>query len=72
MATRLPTLDTGMFIVIFIVVMYLAIVFTLLFYVKNDWCDLLFPNMTVTKKSYLFFFVYYLTGKSSLPAQKLL
>ena len=39
--------DTGMVVVIFISLMYMVLVFSLLFYVKNDWCDLLFKNMTV-------------------------
>ena len=43
------TLDTGMIVVVFICIMYLVLVFGLLFYVKNDWCDLLFKNMTVRK-----------------------
>ena len=41
------SVDTGMVIVIFISMMYLAIVFILLFYVDNEWCDLLHKNMTV-------------------------
>ena len=41
------SLDTGMIVVIFISLMYIVLVFGLLFYVKNDWCDLLFKNMTV-------------------------
>ena len=41
------SVDTGMIIVIFISMMYLAIVFVLLFYVGNEWCDLLHKNMTV-------------------------
>ena len=40
--------DTGMVVVIFISMMYIVLVFGLLFYVKNDWCDLLFKNMTVS------------------------
>ena len=28
--------------------MYMVLVFGLLFYVKNDWCDLLFKNFTVS------------------------
>ena len=34
---------------IFIIIsaMFLVLVFGLLFYVKNDWCDLLFKNFTV-------------------------
>ena len=43
------SLDTGMIVVVFICIMYLVLVFGLLFYVKNDWCDLLFKNMTVSK-----------------------
>ena len=39
--------DSGMVVVIFICMMYIGLVFVLLFYVKNDWCDLLFKNMTV-------------------------
>ena len=39
--------DSGMVIVIFICMMYIVLVFGLLFYVKNDWCELLFKNMTV-------------------------
>ena len=42
------SVDTGMVIVIFISLMYMVLVFGLLFYVKNDWCDLLFKNMTVS------------------------
>ena len=44
------TVDTGMVVVIFISMMYIVLVFILLFYVKNDWCDLLFNNMTVSMK----------------------
>ena len=43
------TVDTGMMVVIFIMGMYITLVFILLFYVKNDWCDLLFQNMTVSR-----------------------
>ena len=39
-------IDSGMVVVIFISLMYLTIVFGMLFYVKNDWCDLLFKNFT--------------------------
>ena len=42
------SVDTGMGIVIFISLMYMVLVFGLLFYVKNDWYDLLFKNMTVS------------------------
>ena len=31
--------------------MFLVLVFGLLFYVKNDWCDLLFKNFTVSPSS---------------------
>eukprot|EP00092_Neocalanus_flemingeri_P037187 GFUD01040487.1.p1 GENE.GFUD01040487.1~~GFUD01040487.1.p1 ORF type:complete len:133 (-),score=31.44 GFUD01040487.1:99-497(-) len=40
------SVDTGMVVVIFISLMYIVLVFGLLFYVKNEWCDLLFKNMT--------------------------
>ena len=43
------SLDSGMIIVIFICAMFLVLIFGLLFYVKNDWCDLLFKNFTVIK-----------------------
>ena len=42
------SIDTGMVVVVFICIMYLVLVFGLLFYVKNEWCDLLFKNMTVS------------------------
>ena len=42
------SIDTGMVVVIFISLMYMVLVFGLLFYVKNEWCDLLFKNMTVS------------------------
>ena len=41
------SVDCGMIVVIMISMMYMVLVFGLLFYVKNDWCDLLFKNMTV-------------------------
>ena len=41
------SLDSGMIVVIMISLMYMVLVFGLLFYVKNDWCDLLFKNFTV-------------------------
>ena len=44
------SMDTGMVVVIFISMMYIVLVFILLFYVKNEWCDLLFNNMTVSSK----------------------
>ena len=49
------SIDTGMVVVVFICIMYLALVFGLLFYVKNEWCDLLFKNMTVKGSNKLFF-----------------
>ena len=39
--------DSGMVVVIFIGMMYMVLVFGMLFYVKNDWCDPFFKNMTV-------------------------
>ena len=36
-------------IVVFISLVYLVIVFTLLFHIKNEWCDLLFRNFTVSR-----------------------
>ena len=44
------SVDKGMVVVIFISMMYIVMVFILLFYVKNDRCDLLFNNMTVSSK----------------------
>ena len=41
------SVDSGMIVVIFISLGYLMLVFGLLFYVKNEWCDLLFSNFTV-------------------------
>ena len=41
------SVDSGLVVVMFICLMYIVLVFGLLFYVKNDWCDLLFKNMTV-------------------------
>jgi hypothetical protein len=46
-AVRVPV-DSGLLVVIIIITMYMAIVFGLLFYIKNDWCDLLYKNFTVT------------------------
>ena len=42
------SIDTGMVVVVFICIMYLALVFGLLFYVKNEWCDILHYNLTVS------------------------
>jgi hypothetical protein len=36
------SMNTGMIIVIFISMMYLPIVFVLILYVGNKWCDLLY------------------------------
>ena len=41
-------LDSGMVVVLIISTMYMVLVFGLLFHVKNDWCDLLFKNFTVS------------------------
>ena len=41
------SVDSGMVVVIIISMMYMVLVFGLLFYVKNDWCDLLFKNFMV-------------------------
>ena len=46
MVGKVP-IDSGMVVVVFISLMYLSLVFGLLFYVQNDWCDLLFKNFTV-------------------------
>ena len=40
--------DSGLVIVGFITMVYVILVFTLLVYVKYEWCDLLFKNNTVT------------------------
>jgi hypothetical protein len=45
------SVDSDMVVVIFISLGYLVLVVGLLFYVKNDWWDLLFKNMTVIKLS---------------------
>ena len=39
--------DTGLAVVVLILTMYIMLVLGLLFYIKNDWCDLLFKNYTV-------------------------
>ena len=41
----------GMMVVVYISLMYISLVFCLLFYVKNDWCDLLYKNFTVSLKA---------------------
>ena len=48
------SVDSGMIVVILISMMYMVLVFGLLFYVKNDWCDLLFQNFTVKIKEKVF------------------
>ena len=65
------SLDTGMIVVIFISLMYIVLVFGLLFYVKNDFCDLLFKNMTVRSNLTLNVQYFTISGKCCLPAQKL-
>ena len=47
------SVDSGMVVLIFICLMYIMLVFGLLFYVKNDWCDLFFRNMTVHRNKIL-------------------
>ena len=46
-------LDSGLVVVIFITTVYLLLVFGLFFYVKNEWCYVLFKNFTVRKGSVL-------------------
>ena len=41
-------MDSGLVIVTFITFVYIVIMFTLLFYVKYEWCDLLYKNNTVS------------------------
>ena len=43
------SLDSGMVVVVVICMMYMVLVFGLLFYVKNEWCDLLFKNYTASE-----------------------
>ena len=42
-------MDSGLVIVTFITFVYIVIMFTLLFYVKYEWCDLLYKNNTVRR-----------------------
>ncbi len=50
---RRMAVDSGLVVVVFITLGYLFLVFGLFFYVKNEWCELLFKNNTVlTKKRY--------------------
>jgi hypothetical protein len=44
---RKMALDSGLVVVVFITLGYLFLVFGLFFYVKNEWCELLFKNNTV-------------------------
>jgi hypothetical protein len=41
------SLDSDTIVMIMISMMYMVPVFGLLFYVKNEWCDLLFKNFIV-------------------------
>ena len=45
---RMP-MDTGMLIVVLIIMVYLTLIFGMLFKVNNNWCHLLFKNGTVIK-----------------------
>ena len=45
------SVDSGMLVVITIIAMYMTLVFGLLFYVKNEWCDILHHNLTVNKNN---------------------
>ena len=49
----LEQMDSGLVIVTFITFVYIVIMFTLLFYVKYEWCDLLYKNNTVRVSSAL-------------------
>ena len=40
-------LDSGLVVVLFITAVYIVLVFGLFFYVKNEWCYVLFKNYTV-------------------------
>ena len=44
-------LDSGMVVVIFIIVLLLTLLFTMFSSVDNNWCNLLFPNGTVRHNS---------------------
>ncbi len=44
---RRMSVDSGLVVVVFITLGYLFLVFGLFFYVKNEWCELLFKNNTV-------------------------
>ena len=45
--------DSGLVIVSFITVVYIVLVFTLLVYVKYEWCDLLFKREVKNKNNKL-------------------
>ena len=47
MMVKMISIDSGMVVVIFICIGFVFIVIALLFFVKNEWCDILFRNMTV-------------------------
>jgi hypothetical protein len=44
---RLAAVDSGLVVVGLITLTYIILVFGLFFYVKNEWCELLFKNNTV-------------------------
>jgi hypothetical protein len=44
------SVDSGLVVVGLITLTYIVLVFGLFFYVKNEWCELLFKNNTVKKK----------------------
>jgi hypothetical protein len=46
---RRMSVDSGLVVVVFITLGYLFLVFGLFFYVKNEWCELLFKNNTVSR-----------------------
>ena len=57
-------MDSGLVIVTFITFVYIVIMFTLLFYVKYEWCDLLYKNNTVSVLSFLFLTIVLIELKS--------
>jgi hypothetical protein len=44
------SVDSGLVVVGLITLTYIVLVFGLFFYVKNEWCELLFKNNTVQKR----------------------
>ena len=48
---RKMSVDSGLVVVVFITLGYLFLVFGLFFYVKNEWCELLFKNNTVRARA---------------------